>query len=273
MSSSEDEGRTHHDSTPYMISKKGRKILPIPPEDCFDIEDFTNASDWEKFVSSLEEDIVGGFWTSIEDPSSMTRYLTFLGIEFKFVRYFKATDADDFIGFHPVQYFYGLKDFVVVSAQGGEEIDNESKIKWLLSSLTLGHSQLPFFINCYDKKGTSLKEKLNRNRSVELRVSARCSYILKDWLHRTWSQVIPEDGTLPFGSSKDPLKSLQLNTTWKDVPEDLITDNEIHTDLTPGEAPFWSIRIYQEDDPELLLTEYLRRAQVLAKKRKPITLY
>ncbi|CAB4066151.1 RAB3GAP1 [Lepeophtheirus salmonis] len=224
MSSSEDEGRTHHDSTPYMISKKGRKILPIPPEDCFDIEDFTNASDWEKFVSSLEEDIVGGFWTSTEDPSSMTRYLTFFG---------------------------------------RREIDNESKIKWLLSSLTLGHSQLPFFINCYDKKRHFFE-------GVSFSKDFRIDYEMLQlhWLHRTWSQVIPEDGTLPFGSSKDPLKSLQLNTTWKDVPEDLITDNEIHTDLTPGEAPFWSIRIYQEDDPELLLTEYLRRAQVLAKKEE-----
>eukprot|EP00096_Caligus_rogercresseyi_P012104 TRINITY_DN4980_c0_g1_i1.p1 TRINITY_DN4980_c0_g1~~TRINITY_DN4980_c0_g1_i1.p1 ORF type:complete len:903 (-),score=310.13 TRINITY_DN4980_c0_g1_i1:130-2838(-) len=305
MSGSEGDDEALESGTPFMSSSSSsspKRVLPIRPEDCFDIEDFTNASEWESFVSLLEEEIIGGLEGSPEESSP--RFLKFSGIEFKFVRYTKDSPAEDFIGFHPVQYFFGLHDFVIVSAQGGEEIDNESKIQWLLSSLSLSRPSIPFLIQCYDKRrlffeGLSFskdfrvdyqmlqlrkwpsslnnlsgilklfKEKLG-GRRPETRVSARASYILTDWLSRSWTADNLERGrsleSLPFGSAKDPLKSLQLNASWKDVPEDLITDNEIHTDLTPEEAPFWSIRIYQEEQPDLLLNSYLQQAFNLTKK-------
>ena len=40
----------------------------------------------------------------------------------------------------------------------------------------------------------------------------------------------------------DPLKQLQLATTWPSVSEELITDNEFHSDLQPRSAPKWSLR-------------------------------
>lgn len=40
----------------------------------------------------------------------------------------------------------------------------------------------------------------------------------------------------------DPLKQLQLATTWPSIAEELITDNEYHSDLHPRSAPRWSLR-------------------------------
>ena len=88
--------------------------------------------------------------------------------------------------------------------------------------------------------------------SKGVRVTARCKYELEDFTCHSWSQLPPDlDDTqvfkggvktsdiVPFGSASDPVRSLVLFTTWSDLPEDIITDNDVHTDLDPMEAPAW----------------------------------
>ena len=42
-------------------------------------------------------------------------------------------------------------------------------------------------------------------------------------------------------------------TTWVDLQEDIITDNDVHTDLEPLDAPLWSIGVQFEQSPHCLL--------------------
>ena len=124
------------------------------------------------------------------------------------------------------------------------------------------------------------KSKIRQDCSGEIemhnsvKVSARFSYILDltSTVHE-WSQAPPDldmfSGVfgsdlvqdirkLPFGTAKDPIKQLILHTTWQDLPEDIITDNDVHSDLDLMEAPAWSISTSLEDQPQCLLSEYLR---------------
>ena len=122
------------------------------------------------------------------------------------------------------------------------------------------------------------KSKLCQPFKVEIpwvKVTARCSYALDDWTSHAWSQAPPDldmftlfggrlgfvsDLTsLPFGSTKDPIKRLVLHTTWSDLQEDIITDNDVHSDLDPMEAPFWSLGLQFEDKPQCLMQEYLNQ--------------
>ena len=53
------------------------------------------------------------------------------------------------------------------------------------------------------------------------------------------------------------LLGLTLHTTWRDMSEDLVTNNEVHTDLDPGESPNWSVEVSLVDKPECLLAKHL----------------
>ena len=212
---------------------------------------------------------------------------------------------------HPIHYFHGLKEFIVVCSNvRGEEIDNESRINQLLSTLSIAlhntDTSVPIFVQSLARNknifnGVYVDSKyrthfqamlLNKwpatcnflsgflymfktkitgdpkEASIEsdIRVSARLSYVLQDWTCHAWTQSPPdleiyqnliyELKTLPFGAIKDPIHHLQLNVSWIDLLEDIITDNEVHSDLDPLEAPHWSIRIYPEEQPELLLCKF-----------------
>ena len=123
---------------------------------------------------------------------------------------------------------------------------------------------------------TMFKKKLCQPIPVEVpsvRVTVRCSYNLDDWTSHAWSQPPPDLdmftlfgghlgfvndlSNLPFGSTKDPVRRLHLHTTWCDLQEDIITDNDVHTDLDPLEAPQWSVGVLFETRPHCLLAEYL----------------
>ena len=123
---------------------------------------------------------------------------------------------------------------------------------------------------------TMFKKKLCPSIEIDIpsvRVTVRCCYALNDWTSHAWSQAPPDIdmfsllgsqldfvsdlSSLPFGSTKDPVKRLKLYTTWCDLQEDIITDNDVHTDLEPLEAPAWSIGVQFESRPHCLLAEYL----------------
>ena len=92
---------------------------------------------------------------------------------------------------------------------------------------------------------------------------------MNDWTSHAWSQPPPDFeiftligghldfandiSSLPFGSTKDPISRLKLFTTWCDLQEDIITDNDVHSDLEPLDAPSWSIGVQFEPNPHCLL--------------------
>lgn len=43
----------------------------------------------------------------------------------------------------------------------------------------------------------------------------------------------------------------------------MVTENDIHTDFIPSEAPMWSIGITFEENPQCLLSEYLNEISAL----------
>jgi len=102
-------------------------------------------------------------------------------------------------------------------------------------------------------------------------VSVRFTHQLEDWASYTWS-VEPPDLDLftasgdtdfiqlkeiQFGCVADPVSGLLLHTTWKDLSEELIVDNAVHSDLDPLEAPEWSIEISLQEKPDCLLGRHL----------------
>ncbi len=59
------------------------------------------------------------------------------------------------------------------------------------------------------------------------------------------------------------MKRLVLLATWTDLQEEIITDNEIHSDLDPLEAPAWSVGVQFEDRPQCLMSKLSLRLKLL----------
>jgi Rab3 GTPase-activating protein catalytic subunit len=221
---------------------------------------------------------------------------------------------------HPIHYFYGLNNFLVLNPNvpnEKEDIDNETRSKMALSTITVALNNtgcsVPCFVQVMDRFKdmfigvatgggfrtnyemivlnkrppycdhltgllNMFKSKIKQDCASDLeipsvKVSARFSYILDDWTCHVWSQTPPDldmfSGVfgpdlvqdlsqLPFGTLKDPVKQLKLHASWYDLPEDIITDNDVHSDLDLVEAPAWAVGVQFEDLPQPLLTEYLR---------------
>ena len=113
-------------------------------------------------------------------------------------------------------------------------------------------------------------------------VSARLSFQLEDWASYAWS-VDPPDLDLfnasgetdfiqlkemPMGCVSDPIAGLTLHTSWRDLNEDLIVDNSVHSDLDPLEAAEWSIGITLQERPECLLTKHVRSILELSRDKR-----
>ena len=94
---------------------------------------------------------------------------------------------------------------------------------------------------------------------------------LEDWARHAWT-IDPPDlqlysmsgdtdfvqlASLPFGCPADPVSGLTLHTTWRDLNEELVTDNDVHTDLDPLESPEWSVEVSLLENPDCLLFRHL----------------
>ena len=66
------------------------------------------------------------------------------------------------------------------------------------------------------------------------------------------------------------LLGLTLHTTWRDMSEDLVTNNEVHTDLDPGESPDWSVEVSLVDKPECLLAKHLDKHLALCSDSRTV---
>lgn len=121
------------------------------------------------------------------------------------------------------------------------------------------------------------EEELNKNSlsKFKIQISIRFTYIIKEFYnnyllfnHREFDQksFLSEKFTY-FGNQKenaklnmiqrpmidwlsiygDPIREIQLGTTWPSVAEELLTDNAHHSDLQSRNAPRWSLRILSND--------------------------
>ncbi|XP_046465312.1 rab3 GTPase-activating protein catalytic subunit [Neodiprion pinetum] len=208
--------------------------------------------------------------------------------------------------------YYGIREFIILSPAKEVAITDETRIKILLSSITIASNnsncEVPMFVQvqepwqsfylgvsegrgvcshfdmvhlkkvppyCKFLNGllTLFKQKITEGCGIRLdpaMVSARFTYLLKDWTSSTWTQDPPdfdfmhgetlgvaELGKLPFGATFDPVGELILFTTWPEMPENVVVDSESYTDLEPQQAPEWSVQVKMTSSPACLLGEYL----------------
>ncbi|XP_054281898.1 rab3 GTPase-activating protein catalytic subunit isoform X2 [Macrosteles quadrilineatus] len=210
---------------------------------------------------------------------------------------------------HLLTRWYGLRDFIVLTPNQSVVITSESKIKILLSSVCIAvnnsNCSVPvfiqvlepwqnFFLGVCEAKGIRAEYEMVHLRRVpphckhltgllnvfksklgspslseSVTVSARLSYILRDWTSFAWTQEPPdleflmgevgvgELGTLPFGATFDPVSELVLYASWYGLRETVVVDSESYSDLDPSQAPQWSVAVKMADKPLCLLSEYL----------------
>ncbi|XP_065108539.1 rab3 GTPase-activating protein catalytic subunit isoform X1 [Paramisgurnus dabryanus] len=101
-------------------------------------------------------------------------------------------------------------------------------------------------------------------------IAIRFTYVLQDWQQCSWPQQPPdfdallagevggvEFGKLPFGACEDPISELHLSTTWPNLTEGIVVDNDVYSDLDPLQAPHWSVRVRKAENPQCLLGDFL----------------
>ncbi|XP_077392418.1 rab3 GTPase-activating protein catalytic subunit isoform X1 [Festucalex cinctus] len=101
-------------------------------------------------------------------------------------------------------------------------------------------------------------------------IAIRFTYILQDWQQHYWPLQPPdfdnvlgaevgveEFGKLPFGACEETISELHLSTTWPDLTEGTVLDNDVYSDLDPLHAPHWSLRIKTVERPQCLLGDLL----------------
>nr|XP_046232617.1 rab3 GTPase-activating protein catalytic subunit isoform X3 [Scatophagus argus] len=101
-------------------------------------------------------------------------------------------------------------------------------------------------------------------------IAIRFTYILQDWQQYSWPQQPPdfdtllggevggvEFGKLPFGACEEPISELHLATTWPQLTEGIVVDNDVYSDLDPLQAPHWSVRVRTAENPQCLLGDTL----------------
>ncbi|XP_042363424.1 rab3 GTPase-activating protein catalytic subunit [Plectropomus leopardus] len=116
------------------------------------------------------------------------------------------------------------------------------------------------------------KSKIGCNLSPlpPINIAIRFTYILQDWQQHSWPQQPPdfdtllggevggvEFGKLPFGACEEPISELHLATTWPQLTEGIVVDNDVYSDLDPLQAPHWSVRVRTAENPQCLLGDFL----------------
>ncbi|KAG8432237.1 hypothetical protein GDO86_016757 [Hymenochirus boettgeri] len=156
-----------------------------PESEVFEITDFTTASEWERFISKVEE--VLNDWKLIGESSKKApekgeftngtweekaEEISFADFRFSVQHHYLVQESDDKEGkkkqvkhadllctnndFPPVAHCrYGLREFVIISPSANDAVISESKCNLLLSSVSvaLGNTgcQVPLFIQVHQK--------------------------------------------------------------------------------------------------------------------------
>ncbi|KAF4086748.1 hypothetical protein AMELA_G00087890 [Ameiurus melas] len=114
-----------------------------------------------------------------------------------------------------------------------------------------------------------------------INIAIRFTYILQDWQQYSWPQQPPdfdallagevggvEFGKLPFGACEDPISELHLATTWPQLTEGIVVDNDVYSDLDALQAPHWSVRVRKADNPQCLLGDFLTEFLKLCSRKE-----
>nr|XP_061799403.1 rab3 GTPase-activating protein catalytic subunit-like [Nerophis lumbriciformis] len=107
--------------------------------------------------------------------------------------------------------------------------------------------------------------------SPPINIAIRFTYILQDWQQHSWPLQPPdfddllggevgveEFGKLPFGACEETISELHLSTTWPELTEGTVLDNDVYSDLDPLHAPHWSLRVKTVEHPQCLLGDLLK---------------
>ncbi|KAM7283662.1 rab3 GTPase-activating protein catalytic subunit [Ixodes scapularis] len=129
------------------------------------------------------------------------------------------------------------------------------------------------------------KSKLSYSSQLNLppiQLTIRFTYLINDWSFYIWPHPPPDVkdgffdmenlklGKLPFGALEDPIGEMQLSVTWPSIPEDIIVDNDVYSDLCPANAPKWSVRMRWNENPHCLMEEYLGNFAVVCNMRESL---
>lgn len=110
------------------------------------------------------------------------------------------------------------------------------------------------------------KNKIGVNLPIQTcLVSARFTYVLNDWgTFGAWpsTSLNPNDAAIKFdnflfGLAEDCISELHLYASWPSLSEDMVVDNDVHSDFDPLRALQWSIRLRYADDIHGFLTSYM----------------
>ncbi|KAI4464157.1 rab3 gtpase-activating protein catalytic subunit [Holotrichia oblita] len=312
-------------------------------------QDFTTASEWEIFISRIEEVIrewkiqetkdsdkdvplQGQWWcrsdniqfadirfqlscykhksiislqqeNEEDDSDNASQSKNPIDADFDFV----LDDGDNSNVDKCIATWYGLKEYIVLTAHDSSVIISPSPIKILLSSVTIAVAntgcEIPIFVQIRDKwqrlylgvyEGNAIrtnydmihlgkcpqhcrylsglldlfKTKIMSPTPLDpIVVSVQLTYHLTDFGKYVWKQDMLDmenssfDTTsltiLPFGVSYDPISCIILKATWSQLPDHLIVDTEIYSDLNPMQAPQWSVSVKMSEQPVCLLAECL----------------
>ncbi|KAL1434293.1 hypothetical protein MTO96_011921 [Rhipicephalus appendiculatus] len=165
---------------------------------------------------------------------------------------------------HYLVRWFGLRDFLVIAPSSEEEaISSEDRTKLLVSSVSvaLNNSKcpLPAFVQVHHPQERLCFGPCSNVSGLLSLFKGKLSYASQQNVTDDWFDIGNlKLGKLPFGALEDPISEMQLSVTWPSVPEDVVVDNDVYSDLRPENAPKWSIRMRWKENPDCLMEEYLR---------------
>ncbi|XP_065570395.1 rab3 GTPase-activating protein catalytic subunit-like isoform X2 [Artemia franciscana] len=233
-------------------------------DEVFEITDFTDVTDWEKFISNIEEVLLswGLHALSLDEENINTKTwkkksstVCFAGYPFTIVYDWLAgvpsstelslrpwedlmKKEDDFssLGLHPIFRHYGLTEFVTIFPEGGQSVLNESRIKLLMSSIRIAlqntKCHVPVFIRVYQKwqdcyAGVYLNNHMRTDFDVIhlKQIPSSCSYL--SGFVDMFKAKIESPISEPVNVSIRFTYSLTDGMPWKWPEEELNVDNLI----------------------------------------------
>ncbi|KAM9802168.1 rab3 GTPase-activating protein catalytic subunit isoform X5 [Syngnathus typhle] len=303
----------------------------------FEITDFTTASEWERFVSRVEE--VLNEWKLTGNSTRMSpkksnyssgtweensQEINFVDFKFSITHYalvqehenntnteleeapfpfamqeLLCTNNDFPPRAHCLVRWYGIREFVVISPGANvEAIISESKCNLLLSSISISLVNIGWATPSTPCLQSMLQSVLPTFFRTGSNILGRCSLLtLTTFLEVRWawrslasfhlvhvkkqSATVDEDQRFPLDSIENACGSflthlwklgvviqklqllkiynseLHLSTTWPDLTEGTVLDNDVYSDLDPLHAPHWSLRIKTVEHPQCLLGDLL----------------